>query len=523
MKHIGLQIDGSDAASYLAAIVESSHDAIISKTLDGVIVSWNKSAERLFGYSAAEAIGQHISLIIPSDRMQEEAVIIQKIKNGQSIEHFETVRMKKDGEFVDISVTISPVINNEGIIVGASKIARNIAERKRAEEEMRDFVQRRDDFVANVSHELRTPMNAVVGITNILMDSKPLTSTQSHYLETLKVSADNLLALINDVLDFSKLEHDAIFLEEIKIDLRSLVKKIHVIGNFRAKEKGIKLNIHYNNDVADCFIGDPLRIHQIVNNLVTNALKFTEKGSVDIHVSKLVGRTGSDGVVIQVKDTGIGIAPERCNAIFEKFNQGDSSIARRYGGSGLGLSICKSLVACMKGEISVESEVGVGTTFTVSLPLKSVAKPLGENLVQDDEMYSQRHRNILLVEDHESNALVVSILLEEEGLTYDIANNGLDALRKFKKTQYDVILMDIQMPELDGIDATRSIRKIEREEDLNPTPIIAMTAHVMERDKDQCLSAGMNDFLSKPFERQNLLQKISNFMNGQNSVRVMRG
>lgn len=514
MKLLGLHTDGPEAASYLAAIIESSHDAIVSKTLDGIIVSWNKSAERMFGYSVDEAVGQHISLIIPSDRLSEETHIIEKIKSGQSIEHFETVRMRKDGSFITISVTISPIRNAEGAIIGASKIARDIAEQKKAEETMRELAQRKDDFIANMSHELRTPMNAVVGLTNILLGSRPLTATQSHYLETLKVSADNLLALINDVLDFSKLEQDAIFLEEIPFNLRQLVEKIHLLGSFKAREKTIDFYVDYKNDMPNNFIGDPLRIHQIINNLVTNALKFTDKGSVEVTVS--TAQSGNDpiqGVIIQVKDTGIGIEDDKREAIFEKFNQADTSIARRYGGSGLGLSICKSLIGRMGGTIQVDSKIGAGTCFTVTLPLRKAQEVIESQTTLDEAKSTQRKRNVLIVEDHESNALVTSILLEEEGLTYDIANNGLDALRKFKKTRYDVILMDIQMPELDGIDTTRTIRKIERDESLDPTPIIAMTAHVMERDKDKCLSAGMDDFLSKPFERQVLFKKIDNFMN----------
>ncbi len=515
MKISGLQLDSPEAAAYLAAIIESTYDAIISKTLEGIITTWNKSAERIFGFTADEAVGQHISLIIPSDRLDEERHIIEKIQQGQRIEHFETVRMHKDGSLIDISVTISPVRDDSGKIIGASKIARDIADRKKTEEGLRDLAQRKDDFIANMSHELRTPMNAVVGLTNILLQSKPLTPTQSHYLETLKVSADNLLALINDVLDFSKLEQDAIFLEQIPFDLYQLVGKIHLLGSFKAREKNIDLVVNYSEDLPHNFIGDPLRIHQIINNLVTNALKFTDKGEVIVNVSS--PQNVSDpiqGLIIEVRDTGIGIEDDKREIIFEKFGQADSSIARRFGGSGLGLSICKTLIDKMGGTIQVDSKIGVGTCFTVTLPLRKAPEviEIQQNPLDDDKSKKQK-RNVLIVEDHESNALVVSILLEEQGLTYDIASNGLDALRKFKKVQYDVILMDIQMPELDGIDTTRTIRKIERDELMVPTPIIAMTAHVMERDKDKCLSAGMNDFLSKPFERQVLFKKIDYFMN----------
>lgn len=509
----GLQMKGSDAAFYLAAIIESSRDAVISKTLDGMIVSWNKSAERVFGFTAAEAIGQHISLIIPPDRLPEEGQIIEKISRGESLEHYETIRMHKDGSLINISVTISPVRNQDGTIIGASKIARDIEDRKKAEETMFDLAQRKDDFIANMSHELRTPMNAVVGLTNILLQSRPLTSTQAHYLETLKVSADNLLVLINDVLDFSKLEQGAIFLEEIPFNLKKIIEKIHVVSSFKAREKTVDFFIDYKDNMQTSFIGDPLRIHQILNNLVTNALKFTDKGRVDVVVSSVSNDDGPiQGIIIQVRDTGIGIETDNINHIFEKFSQADTSIARRYGGSGLGLSICKNLIDKMGGTIQVESTPGVGTCFTVTIPLRKTIVKVDENIEPEEGKTSIRQRNVLIVEDHESNALVTSILLEEQGLTYDIANNGLDALRKFKKTRYDVILMDIQMPELDGIDTTRTIRRIEHDETLAPTPIIAMTAHVMERDKDKCLSAGMDDFLSKPFERQMLFKKIDYFL-----------
>lgn len=515
MNNPGVHFENAEeAAAHLAAIVESSFDAIISKNLNGIITSWNKSAASIFGFTPDEAIGQHISLIIPAERLEEEREIIAKIQAGQTIEHFETIRCRKDGTLVTLSLSISPVRNASGKIIGASKIARDISERKKTEEALQELSERKEDFVANMSHELRTPLNAVVGLTNILMQTSPLTQKQTHYLDALKVSSDNLLSLINDILDFSKLEQDAILLEEIHFDFFQTIEKIKLLSNFKAREKRIDLIVDYDPNLPHAFIGDPLRLHQIINNLVSNALKFTDEGFVKLEVTSASGEDLIQGVVIKVTDTGIGIDPSKQETVFDKFTQADNSIARRYGGSGLGLAICRTLIHKMGGTIQLESTPGMGSCFTATIPLRKAPQIVaGDAGISNPTPASgMNHKNVLVVEDHESNALVTSVLLEEYGLTYDIAPNGLDALRRFRKTAYDVILMDIQMPELDGIDATKTIRKIEREEMLHHTPIIAMTAHVMEKDKSKCLSAGMDDFLSKPFERDLLLKKIDHFL-----------
>lgn len=493
--------------SYLAAIIETSDDAIIGKNLDGIITFWNAAAERIFGHTAEEAVGRHITMIIPKEREDEEFVIIGKVKNGQRVDHFETVRMRKNGEQFDISVTVSPIRNARGEIIGASKVARDISRQKRIEQELQESNQRKDDFLAGISHELRTPMNAIIGLANILATTVTLTGKERQYVDTLKTSAEGLMALINNLLDFSKLGSGQVELEEIEFNLPELIDRLFNMMNVKAKEKNLSLTVAYGAGLRKYYIGDPFRLQQILTNLLANAIKFTDKGSVELRVS--VKQDGS-GLVFEVVDTGIGIPQDKMEMIFDKFTQVDSSTTRKYGGSGLGLSICKTLVEKMCGEIRAESKEGLGTTFTVELPLKANNVALADVTSE----LSRVHKNVLVVDDYAPNLLVVTAVLEGAGYSYDTAVNGMEALRRIQTRSYDAILMDIQMHDMDGFESTRHIREFEKENELSATPIIAMTAHVQERDKNKCMEAGMTDFLGKPFNPEELVDKVRAILSG---------
>lgn len=503
------------ASAYLGAIIESSDDAIISKDLNGFITSWNKSAERIFGYTAEEVLGRHITIIIPAERLAEEDKILATLKAGKRIDHFETWRRHKAGHLVPVSLTVSPIRDASGKVIGASKVSRDISDRLNAEAAIKETSRRKDEFLANMSHELRTPMNAVIGLSNLLQTLDGMPEKGKKYVETLKTSADNLMDLINDLLDFSKIEADSFDLDNIEFNLAEQVEKVISVTNVKAREKDLKLHVNYRPELNRYYIGDPLRIHQIIMNLLSNAVKFTEKGYVEIDIQGTVDSDSNVTVLtINVSDTGIGIPDDKLNLVFDKFMQADSSITRKYGGSGLGLAIAKAYVEKMHGTISVESEFGVGTTFTVNIPLQNTDK---ESSIQSFSASTAPviplvNKNVLLVEDYEPNIIVAGSMLEQLGYDYDVAVNGFDALRKFVHGQYDVILMDIQMHDMDGLEATRRIRKIEKERELKRTLIIAMTAHVREQDKNLCVDAGMDDFIPKPFEPSLLRQKISRFI-----------
>jgi PAS domain S-box-containing protein len=509
-------------SAYLGAIVESSDDAIISKDLNGFITSWNQSAERIFGYSASEAIGRHISFLIPTDRANEEEGILTTLKTGLRIDHFETVRRHKDGHLINVSLTVSPIKDRNGHIIGASKVSRDISERLKSDEALREMSRKKDEFLANMSHELRTPMNAVIGIASILKDIDGVPNHVRKLIDTLKFSANNMMDLVNDLLDFSKIEADAFGLENVEFSLSEQIGKVVSVLAVKAEEKGLALRTHFSPSADRHFLGDPLRLNQVILNLLSNAVKFTDKGAVDIEVE---GKKRADSdivdLLIKVTDTGIGIPENMLENIFEKFTQADSSITRRYGGSGLGLTISKAIVEKMGGNISVQSQLGKGTSFIIELPLVSVISSEDQETLEISSSIKEAvNRDVLLVEDYEPNILVASTMLENLGFNYDIARNGIEALRAFAKRNYDVILMDIQMPDFDGLEATRRIRQIETIHGISRTPIVAVTAHVREQDKAACLEAGMDDFLPKPFDSMHLGQKIRNFMSAEKQRHV---
>jgi PAS domain S-box-containing protein len=493
-------------SAYLAAIVESSDDVIVSKNLDGVITSWNAAAQRVFGYTSEEAIGRHITLIIPPDKFEEEYGILAKVKSGQRVEHFETVRRAKDGSLVDISVTVSPILDGQGRIMGASKVARDIGERKRIEAQLSESNRRRDEFMANMSHELRTPLNAIIGLAHILSKSERLNPKEQQCVGMIRQSGDTLLALINNLLDFSKAETGSIQLEAIEFSLPETVEKCVMMMDAEIRAKGLAFELSYNGPLREYYVGDPLRLQQIVTNLLANAVKFTDKGRINVTVGVKSEDKDSSCLTLSVADTGIGIAPDKVGIIFDKFIQADASVARSHGGSGLGLSICKALVEAMGGGISVQSTPGLGSAFTIEVCLKHSGR---DNRMNIEPEQDDVRRNVLVVEDFEPNVLVVSSVLEELGYSYDVATNGMEGFRRVERGAYDLILMDVQMPGMDGFESTRRIRQMETERGGVRTPIVAMTAHVFDRDKHKCLEAGMDDFIPKPFDPKQLESVLS--------------
>ncbi|NBO19062.1 MAG: response regulator, partial [Proteobacteria bacterium] len=359
--------------------------------------------------------------------------------------------------------------------------------------------------------------NAVIGLANLLAASKPLTSRQQEFIETLQLSADTLLSLINDLLDIAKIEAHTIDLEEVPFSVVKLAEEVVSIMTIKAKEKG--LGFSYST-ACECihkrtFLGDPTRLRQIILNLCSNALKFTEIGGVEIEIKCEHSKDSPQELVsITVKDTGIGIAEEKLASIFDKFVQADSSINRKYGGTGLGLAITKTLTEIMGGSIHAESTPGKGSSFTVNVPLKrndnELPTPGASAENRRDNIPNTRPR-VLLVEDYAANILVATTFLDEFGYDCDVANNGIEALEKIKHNHYLLVLMDVQMHGMNGLEASSHIRKYEKERGLEPLPIIGMTAHALAGDRERCLAAGMDDYLAKPFNPDELQQKISRY------------
>ncbi|HEV2614358.1 MAG TPA: response regulator [Gammaproteobacteria bacterium] len=372
--------------------------------------------------------------------------------------------------------------------------------------------QAKSAFLAAMSHEIRTPLNGVIGMTTLLSDTS-LTSEQREYAETIRISGESLLRVINDILDFSKIESERLKLELIDFDLRTMVEESVNVISSTATQKGLSLRTIMDPTIPTWINGDPARLSQILINLLGNAVKFTDKGEITLHVS-----LRSQVLRFAVTDHGIGITPQVKTRLFKTFSQGDSSTSRKYGGSGLGLAICKRLVGYMSGNIDVDSTPGQGSTFWFTIPFVPAIseKPTSTKPTQDTEIkplltskQTKKRADILLVEDYPINQQVVLGMLKKLGFNHvDVANNGIEALKALEKISYDLIFMDCQMPEMDGYDASREIRRRHKKN----IPIIAMTAHTLTGDREKCLEAGMDDYLAKPIDRKELSRALTQWL-----------
>jgi PAS domain S-box-containing protein len=516
-------LQASQARSRL--LVDSIRDyAILSLTADGVIEGWNVGAEALFQFSPDAAIGQSGAIIFTDDdrsagAFEREMDVARKY--GSAID--ERWHARKDGSRFYGSGMLAAIRDKSGRLCGFTKIIQDVTVRKKSEEmllEARNAAEAaslaKTEFLANMSHEIRTPMNAIVGLATLLGQSEPLTDKQRQFTRTLKTSANALLDLLNDLLDISKIESRGVELEHVPFDLVNLVEDVMAIAAAKAGAKDIAFTFETACRRGSLYLGDPTRLRQVMMNLCGNAAKFTQKGRINVRlVCEPSDRDDIDLVTMSVEDTGPGIAADRLPIIFEKFTQADSSTTRRFGGTGLGLAITKTLVELMGGKIEAESQEGDGSTFTVHLslaraPSQAMAGYADGAHIRKPEGMARGQSKVLVAEDHPPNVLVATSFLETFGYTADIAGNGIEAVERVRAEPYDLILMDVQMPGMDGYDATRKIRTFEKEAGRKPAHIIGMTAHAFLADRERCLAAGMDDYIAKPFDPEDFKAKLGN-------------
>lgn len=375
-----------------------------------------------------------------------------------------------------------------------------------SEKRSKELANTQEQFLANMSHEIRTPMNAILGFTNILRRTT-LTGEQRKYVQNIHTAGENLLALVNDILDLSKIQAGMMVLEETRFSLHSLVSSVGAMFSEKIKEKGLQFNVHIDKEVPDILSGDAVRLTQILVNLLSNGVKFTERGNIDVNISLIESTDKTVRVRIIIRDTGIGISTSKQKAVFERFQQAETETTRRFGGSGLGLSIVKQLVELQKGNIYVRSEPGKGSEFIVELSYKlpDIDQLYSDALAAQEDTVSLQKIKALIAEDNQMNQMLISHLMKSWEIDYMMVNNGKEVIDELKNNSYSIILMDIQMPEMDGYTATSIIRN-ELKSDI---PIIAMTAHAMVGEKEKCLQLGMNDYVSKPIKETVLYNIIA--------------
>jgi PAS domain S-box-containing protein len=496
--------------AHLAAIVETSDDAIISKTLTGEIRSWNHAAERLFGYTASEAVGQSITMLIPPDRLGEEDEILAQLRRGQRIDHYETIRRTKDGRLIDVMLTISPMRDAVGNLIGASKIARDITARKQAEQallelkdalarqlvEVQDADRRKEEFLATLAHELRNPLAPIGNSLHILRLTGDLNPAAERIREVMERQFNHLVRLVDDLLEISRITRGKIELRKERVELAAVVRSAVEASTPLIEASGHQLALSLPPEPLT-LEADPVRLAQVVANLLNNAAKYTERGG---QIWLQVRRDGRDAV-LSVKDTGVGIPPEMLGRVFDMFLQIDRQLGRSPGGLGIGLTLARNLVELHGGGIEAHSRgVGQGSEFVVRLPL-ATAESSDRGTSGSPAAESAVPRRILVVDDAQAAAFTLAKLLEKLGHETFAAGDADEALQLARRHRPDVVISDIGMPEIDGYQLAGMLR---REPGLERTLLVALSGYGQESDRRRALDAGFDRHLVKPVSLQAL-------------------
>lgn len=502
-------------ARFRSVVENIPNIAVQAYRLDGTVVFWNRASELLYGYSQAEALGGNLlELIIPPEMRTDVAAAIRRVaENRQPVPAGELLLQRKDGSRV-------PVFSSHALICAPHRppelfcLDIDLSEMKQAEQALEQARcaaesanRAKSAFLANMSHEIRTPMNGIIGMAQLLQFTT-LSDEQQDYLKTMTASANSLLSLLNDILDLSKIEAERLEITPDTFSLRTCISEIISTQRPRITEKGLKCTVSVQSDLPDALIGDQLRIRQILLNLLSNAIKFTEQGTISVAVTVVEQRDSTVLVDIAVEDTGIGVPLEQQEQIFEPFSQADSSITRRFGGTGLGLTICRRLAELMGGSIRLESRSVQGSCFCLRLPLPvSLSFSTAEQSGHQVDLGQIDSLNILLAEDNQINISYLRSLLRKLGHQISVVENGRAALEAIKTERYDLVLMDIKMPVMNGDEALSILR--EREGDGNRhLPVIALTAFALNGDREKYLGLGFDGYLPKPMTARELLDEM---------------
>jgi len=492
---------------FYKSVVEDGSDIIFIVDYQGEIIYHNSSVQETLGHKPNSLIGKSFFDFILPETLDD---FRHKYQLSCRKRYHETVEFQflcKDGSYKYLEFNSINLKQKEGI-QGLILDCRDIMQRKKDAEELLRAQKAKDQFLANISHEIRTPINGIAGMATLL-SKKPSPEERITYLSAIKSAADNLKVIINDILDLASIDSGKLKFEKIGFSLKDLLASL--IGSFsvQARDKGIELTCELKEEANRIFIGDPVRLNQILINLISNAIKFTHAGYIRIAVSIEDPEQAKCTLRFDVKDTGIGIPKDKLTTIFESFSQADASVTRKYGGTGLGLTIVKQLVELQQGSISVDSEEDEGSTFKVRIPytigtVDDIAEISALDQKNNVQRNSLKNMHVLLVEDNDINRLYASSILKTWDCKLEMAENGYVALEKVKNNYFDIVLMDIQMPVMDGFETTKAIRMGDPSR--SHVPIIALTANATRKDIEKCLSAGMNDCISKPFTPEELFR-----------------
>ncbi len=526
----------NETLALLSLVASKTDNAVVIMDADGLITWVNDAFIRMTGHAVQDAAGARPDRLLAGPKTDRHSV--RKIEQAFTIGHgvnVEFLQYRREGTTSWISLSLTPVHNDDGDVTRWIGIGADINKRKEAERALENArtaaetaSQLKGEFLANISHEIRTPMNAIIGMTDLTLCTE-LDADQREYLSTVRQSAESLLELLNDVLDLSKIEAGRLEIEDTPFELRSSITTTLKPMKFVAEQQGLRLNINVETDVPEFIVGDALRLRQILVNLVGNAIKFTKVGQVDVNVQMQWAADNEVGLEFIVADSGIGIPASKLDRIFEAFSQADSSITRRFGGTGLGLTITSQLLHLMNGRIWVQSEFGKGSRFHFTLRcrvpdrveqqrLSSVLTTVSATSTKWFESQT-RPLNILVADDHPANRDLIGKILQKRGHVMHFANDGQEAVERWAKQQFDIILMDVQMPGMDGYQAARTIREVERERHTH-VPIVAITAYAMQGQREECLSAGMDAYMSKPVKSLELVTLVESLSDNEVNVSV---